>query len=258
MKFLKAFSSFHATLVGPGLGREDTFFGLYWRQFRTLRNKLFVFDADMLWHMLNHKEPDFSLINFLKEIEENENSIILTPNQIECARLLAHLSGPDAKPEPKKVKQMFKKISKKIQTKNLYENLQVSDCQEDNPELSKLLQFLSNFSNVHIVAKGEIDIILKNSEFLRCVTAVGGHKRCGGQGDILAGLTTLYGLYGRKVEQELGDSEGVLDGLTLACLMTRLLAKKAGGMFGYAVTANLMVKELPGLVHESFGHLLED
>jgi NAD(P)H-hydrate repair Nnr-like enzyme with NAD(P)H-hydrate dehydratase domain len=63
-------------------------------------------------------------------------------------------------------------------------------CQEEISEISSN-QSLKNFK---ILIKGEQDIIL-GSDRSFIVRTEGGKKRCGGMGDILAGVTAACGLW---------------------------------------------------------------
>ena len=83
-------------------------------------------------------------------------------------------------------------------SKNLVNELNFSqfDSTENPLSILKLLcQFLSDFKNISILLKGSVDIIidcnsLKKQKFF-VVGIEGSKKRCGGQGDILAGLLAV-------------------------------------------------------------------
>ena len=70
-------------------------------------------------------------------------------------------------------------------------------------------------------------------------------KRCGGQGDILAGLLIVYSYWAKTKEIEYCDeSEKILLGATLACLTLRKAAKKAFDKKFIGLTAPDIIDEI--------------
>lgn len=70
-------------------------------------------------------------------------------------------------------------------------------------------------------------------------------KRCGGQGDILAGMLIVYSYWAKMKEFELGNENGnLLLGGALACLTLRRAAKKAFQKKFIGLTAPDIINEI--------------
>ena len=94
------------------------------------------------------------------------------------------------------------------------------------------------------IKKGEIDIIT-NGKSVFVVTEPGCLKRCGGQGDILVGLLSVYSYWAKIKEIELCDeNERLLLGAILACLILRKAAKKAFDRKFIGLTAPDIIEEI--------------
>ena len=75
--------------------------------------------------------------------------------------------------------------------------------------------------------KGDIDIIT-NGKYAYAVFTEGCLKRCGGQGDILAGLLMVYSYWANEIViDNISDDEKLLLGGVLACVILRKAAKKS-------------------------------
>lgn len=149
-------SRLDALVIGPGLGRDKLL------QFRAkkliegakARSLPLILDADSL-----------ILINEDPSIVKDYSNVLLTPNRRELQRMLEAFYAP--------------------KTFNLRDM-----ADEDKEELVKLY---SRNLNVSILAKGPRDIICHPESFsLSTEPLSGSNRRCGGQGDILAGLAGVY------------------------------------------------------------------
>ena len=141
----------HALVIGPGLGRDKTILSNVEHLIGTLRKQdkpiPLVIDADGLY--LITEKPD---------LIHNYENCILTPNVAEFARLYEKVTG---------VK---------------------SEEQKQEKDKKQLAQKLADSLQVNILMKGQLDIISSpnNPEAVQCGID-GSPRRCGGQGDLLAG-----------------------------------------------------------------------
>lgn len=153
------FSRLHCLIIGPGLGRKTI--ALETAKFvikAAVEAQLaLVIDADGLYAL----NQDLSLIHGYKKC-------ILTPNVVEFDRL--------------------KQQAIRFKESNL--NL-MDDINPDDPDPYKQTQAISKMlGGVTIFRKGVVDII-SNGEIVFGVEEEGSMRRCGGQGDILAGSLGL-------------------------------------------------------------------
>lgn len=141
----------HALVIGPGLGRDKAILSNVEKLIGVLRKQEkpipIVVDADGL-HLITEK-PD--LIN-------NYENCILTPNSAEFERLYEKVIGVNAEEQKK---------------------------QKDKKQLA---QKLAEALRVNVFMKGHLDTIASptSSEPIQCGID-GSPRRCGGQGDLLAG-----------------------------------------------------------------------
>jgi len=66
-------------------------------------------------------------------------------------------------------------------------------------------------------------------------------KRCGGLGDILAGLTGLYGFWAHNSES-LNSEMRTMVGCMLSCIITRRASKDAFDKYKYSLTASDVIE----------------
>lgn len=244
-------------VIGPGLGRNGEFFEKYWKFLQNdVTEKILVFDADSLFYLTYFYNPEFNLLEFFKKLSQNKNQIILTPNQIEAARLLKKLEElngvKNSKIDPKFIGKIFNFSTQIFNTETSNNSIYLDKPLEkipdkiSNTKFSNFLNLLKSTPNLTILLKGRTDIILTQNK-IRLIGIKGNPKRCGGQGDILSGLAAVYA-HSSKVK-----GMGIIDGVSLASVVCRILGNKAFGNYGFAVTANLMVKDLVELATE-IGH----
>jgi ATP-dependent NAD(P)H-hydrate dehydratase len=147
----------HALVIGPGLGRDKTVLSNVEQLIGTLRKQEksipLVIDADGLY--LITEKPD--LIN-------SYENCILTPNVAEFERLYEKVTGVN------------------------------SEEQKQEKDKKQLAQKLAETLHVNILMKGHLDTIASpnNPDPIQCGID-GSPRRCGGQGDLLAGaLAAAY------------------------------------------------------------------
>lgn len=150
------FDRLHALVIGPGLGREKLLQDRAKKliEMAKLRKLPLVLDADSL-----------ILINENPNIIKSYSKALLTPNRVELQRLSNTLFAPQS-----------------FDLRNMSTN-----------DITDLVDRCSKVLDVSILAKGSIDIISQPCGFqLTTDESFGSNRRCGGQGDILAGLAGVY------------------------------------------------------------------
>lgn len=149
----------HALVVGPGLSRDKTVQSRAKQLIEEAKTRSMplVLDADSL--VLVNEDP--ALI-------KSYSKVLLTPNRVELQRMLDSLYAPrtfDLRKMP-------------------------------TSEIEKLVIQCSNDLNVSILAKGMVDIIFGSSsissKLMMTDERLGSNRRCGGQGDILSGLSAVF------------------------------------------------------------------
>lgn len=242
-------------MVGPGLGRAGEFFEKYSRFLaESVSNKVIVFDADSLYFLTYYTGDGYGLTDFLEKLDNNGNHVILTPNQIEAARLLAKLQcinddKQEMNVDPKFLGKVFNKATEIYNARDSKEDLFIDIKQEEIvslPEFERMALFTDltkKNKNLKILLKGRTDLILSDG-MIRLSGVKGSPKRCGGQGDILAGLISVYCYSSMRKEQD------VLSGVTLASILCRILGSKAFAKYGFGLSGDLMLGELVDLTRE--------
>jgi len=165
------------------------------------------------------------------EILRGGSKVILTPNKNEFSRLYQKVYG-----------------------KPLVET-------EGDPKA--VLQGLANsLFNVTIVKKGEFDLISNGKAVISCEVP-GGPRRCGGIGDVLAGVIGCFSVWGtRPPKEEDGKHPPKPDddicGLMLAgyagCTVTRAATRTAFMNYSRSVVANDLIQ----FIGPSFYQIFED
>jgi len=100
------------------------------------------------------------------------------------------------------------------------------DVSEDKNPTETIKELAKRLGNVTIVRKGETDIISDGTTVIEC-DVKGGLRRCGGQGDVLAGTIGAFSAWANKKDLTIKPLEGeqVIPNLMLAayggCALTR-------------------------------------
>lgn len=165
----------HVMLIGPGLGRDEKVFKIIVELISICREmkKPLIIDADGLF-----------LVCQKPEIIKDYPGLILTPNAMEFSRLIKAI------------------LDKSIPASSL---VKASDVKHVADALGK---------NVVIIHKGAKDVIVdgKGTETVSCGLA-GSGRRCGGQGDLLAGSLAVFWWWAISA----GASECTLSPPIIAC-----------------------------------------
>ena len=163
---------------------------------------------------------DADSIFFLKKYQDiihGYSKAILTPNKYEFCRLYYDLIGKD---------------------------LQISsDHKHAIQELCKKL------AGPTIIRKGEVDLICDTQKLITC-SEVGSYRRCGGQGDVLAGTLGTFAYWSKKAYQEQTDKFAknsigpALLAAFAACTFTRRCNKLTFEKLGRTATTSDMLRQI--------------
>lgn len=158
----------HALVIGPGLGRDQFLLNRAISLIHKAKERSMplIFDADSL-HLVN---DDPTII-------KSYPNAILTPNRVELQRLCQSLFG-----EKEKIQ---------FDLRNMIEQ-----------DIIELVKRCSLDLKVAILAKGTTDVICdRDGSILLTNPESGSNRRCGGQGDITAGLTAVYAHWIREANR---------------------------------------------------------
>lgn len=203
----------HTLVIGPGLGRE----GLLQSRAKILIEKAkanslhLILDADSL--LLVYEDP---------QIIKSYPNAVLTPNRIELQRLLNSLYAP-----------------KTFDLKTL-----------SDEEVEELVRQCSTDLDVTILAKGMVDITSNGRSGTVMLTdpSFGSNRRCGGQGDILAGLAGTYLHWIHQANAKMGsvkiEHPAVMAG-HLAAVTTRICNELAYKERRNGMLASDMIDKIP-------------
>ncbi|XP_063928054.1 ATP-dependent (S)-NAD(P)H-hydrate dehydratase-like isoform X3 [Zophobas morio] len=180
-------SKIHAIIVGPGLGRDPIILDYACRICKIARqNDVSIVVDADGCHLVTQK---YDLIRGYEKV-------VITPNVPEYSRLCKAILSEDA-----------------LDIGNL------EGLKEQMLRLSKKL------GHVNIVRKDRLDIITDGRSVLTC-DEEGSLRRCGGQGDILSGITAT--LFNWSVHASSTKKDGVkISTLYSACVLTRLTGRLA-------------------------------
>jgi len=189
-------------VVGPGLGRhENTMHSVAQVITQSLQyQKPLVIDGDGLWILSQLRYRDLFANN------KNQN-IVLTPNAMEFRRLwINHILKQDITATAQKTQNEY------LPPFDTVDLIQSNDEQKSNDELQAKLKYdailsvkefdkiqhikdtallATTMGGVTILRKGAVDIITNGDQFC-LISEPHSLRRCGGQGDILAGVIGLW------------------------------------------------------------------
>ncbi|KAF8581537.1 Ribokinase-like protein [Ramaria rubella] len=215
----------HVLVIGPGLGRED-----YMQNFARLALKLakeqdmyVVLDADALWMV----QKDLDVVR-------GYHKAILTPNVVEFKRLSDSVGVPPDSP-PSSLASI---ISRKLGGVTV---------------LQKGPKDIVSFSHSDDPSKKEGKTVEVDTQ--------GGLKRCGGQGDILSGVTGTMLAWGKNYEQGAFGSEGEIEipsrlipllAAVGGSMVTRTASRRSFERFGRALVTQDILSDVGGAFAEVF------
>ena len=95
-----------------------------------------------------------------------------------------------------------------------------------------------------IVQKGEVDLIACGSlPVLRC-SEQGSPRRCGGQGDVLAGLSSTFAAWAAAKARTGGEAADMQQAALAACLVTRRAARAAFALRKRSMVAGDLIEHI--------------
>ena len=173
-------------VVGPGLGRDFNP-ELFQVLIDTLKNQVIVGDADFFWMLTQYmnSHPGITFKEILDALTKNQNTLVLTPNHLELTRIFKYYLNQDLTLED--IDSIMNVLEKPDGLR--YTGYRIdSDIFLKSTKLSALYDQIRDNQNVIFYIKGRCDMIFNNQK-LTVVKGIGIPKRCGGQGDINAGLS---------------------------------------------------------------------
>ena len=140
--------------------------------------------------------------------------------------------------------------------KHLYNSVIGEELSADSDLVQSVERTANTLGNVTIFCKGPVDII-SNGKHTATVQTPGSVKRCGGQGDILAGVSGVFLSWYINREKTGHCEPGVapmMAGIG-GSLLTRMVAREAGREYGVSLTTTSMIGLLPRVVNSYFSLL---
>lgn len=162
------------------------------------------------------------MISLNPDIISGYKNCVLTPNPVEFSRL---------------VKAVFK-----------------SEDQISSDSKEMLNTLCKKMGNVTIIRKGEQDLISNGNDVVLSCNMEGSFRRCGGQGDVLAGVlgTFLHWSQWAKERNEKVDLDEILIACYAACMITRECNRTAFKEKFRGMTTPDMIAKLPQVFYDLF------
>lgn len=187
-----------------------------------------VADADFLRQMVKNFPNTQTRLKKFKHL-------ILTPHRMEFAQMYKSIMGQEI--EPSFIDGLIE--SSEIVKKK--EDIVSFDLFSLSPQLRQFYQKFE-FEQLYLVIKGKYDLVISNqSSFV--VKNPSSLKRCGGQGDILVGLTSLFGFWASEKHLPIDIS------LAWACQILRAGSLKAFQKHKLSVLAPQILEEVAEIIN---------
>jgi ATP-dependent NAD(P)H-hydrate dehydratase len=226
---------FHAVVLGPGLGRGATAKSIVQK---ILATKVDVSRPDVKWPLVLDADALYFLANdkdMLQNLRASGRAastppVYLTPNVVELTRLCDKAGVQDAA--------------------GLVDWLRPED---------------GSNSLVIVVAKGDADQIVRSVELVDigrgstvAVKTHGTKKRCGGQGDILAGLTAVYAAWAARfiAEHDIDGATFFSDIYMSACVASSSTTRRASALAFEALGRSMIASDMLGFVGRAFEEIV--
>ncbi|GBG30548.1 ATP-dependent S-NADPH-hydrate dehydratase [Hondaea fermentalgiana] len=230
----------HVLVIGPGLGRDETTLKLTTKLIREAMGKdvPLVLDGDALF--LLTQQPD---------LVKGYARALLTPNVVEFSRLeRALFEDAEDVPVPD-----LSKVAKSVDNE-FGAWMEINDADEASP-LRRAVRLARAMGNVTVMQKGEVDIITDGRR-AAVSTAQGSNRRCGGQGDVLAGSSGVFlhwALNGAGDGQaEAPGPEGTIPAAFAASVLTRTANRLAFQDHHRSTTTPDIIEHLGSAFHTLF------
>jgi len=210
----------HSVVLGPGLGRSEIVFTALGEVIREVRarNLPLVVDADGLFMLSEGSSLD---------LVRGYRNAILTPNRAEFDRLVTAAARL--------------KLGAEVNTDLLSDDVQI-----------RLRGLCRALDHVTVVLKGRYDLI-SNGEVTVRVEEQGSPRRCGGQGDVLAGTLGVAAHWANtRVDQlmEPSDLPPPVLASVLAATVTKRAAQRAFALKRRATTTPDIIEKIGSAFEE--------
>ena len=207
-----------------------------------MKKKQIVVDADILYLLsivpTKNKEEQLRLWDILGEVDNN-NVLILTPNEIEVTRLIQKYVDHSITPAH------INSITLDIDSQ-LTEPFTILTKEEALGKFKSLkiyYDLIEGMTNTNLLLKGLLDIVI-SGDHVGFVKTQSSKKRCGGQGDILAGFTSLYADWSIKAHKS------PFKGILMASILTRECSRIAFNKYGMSLTTTKIISIMPEVLRE--------
>lgn len=201
----------HSAVIGPGLGQDEKTF----TKINTLIQTLKTLSVPLV--------IDADGIVFLAKnsgiLKDYPKDVYLTPNVHEF-RVLCEAIFP-------------------------CEEIDVTDYKIIGPRLCNVIG-----DKITILIKSDCDVVVRGDAVLKYEATKGSPRRCGGQGDILAGCLGIFAFWATKVPQRVGEAAPQLYAASAASTIVRLCNRYSFENKGRGMTTTDMIEKLP-LVFDS-------
>lgn len=207
------FPRLHALVIGPGLGRDPGILACV--------KKIVMVAKEMQKNIVIDADGVFLLTNE-PEVILGYRKAILTPNGGEFPRLYKRMLGREV------------------------QNGSIEDSEEETKTLA------AKMGGVTILRKGSVDIISNGVTVVRC-EEIGCMRRCGGQGDVLAGMAGLFSFWASEKEERLNSEFGLPATIVAAygaCFLTKKCAEAAFAKCRRSMVAGDLVDAIASAFYE--------
>eukprot|EP00510_Aplanochytrium_minuta_P001752 CAMPEP_0184007966 /NCGR_PEP_ID=MMETSP0954-20121128/1667_1 /TAXON_ID=627963 /ORGANISM="Aplanochytrium sp, Strain PBS07" /LENGTH=353 /DNA_ID=CAMNT_0026286935 /DNA_START=220 /DNA_END=1281 /DNA_ORIENTATION=- len=235
----------HALVLGPGLGRDPQVFEAATKLIEhSIEMKIpLVLDGDLLFLLSTSKS--------LRETITGYEAMILTPNAMEFERIYASVF-PNSSESGKSIRFSGDDLLKhpELQSaKNSDSGLLLTTAEVDaitnhsDHPMHRLVQLARKLGGPTILQKGAIDMI-SDGKYVAANGASGSPRRCGGQGDILAGTSGVFLNWAMSRDMGKGDQ---VSSQVVAAFAASFLVRKANEI-GFSKLKRSMVT--PDMIEE--------
>lgn len=184
----------HSLVVGPGLGRNSKVFVIVQSiiESAVAAGVPLVIDADGLYMLETFPE-------LWQTVLRHSEKVTITPNKAEFERLC------------KRAETMSPPLA--------------NDLASEHVE-TQILALSQSLAGATVLLKGRDDLISNGADVWR-VVELGSPRRCGGQGDLLAGSLGVAAFWAASMPADPSPAEDVIPPNVLACVLASIVVKRA-------------------------------
>ena len=220
----------HSLVIGPGLGRDESVEAMIVKLIPRVRERNIpvVIDADALNIVINHPT-----------IVQGVKKMVLTPNKAEFARLLKAM-GTDpvhSKEDP-------------VHSKEDPVQSERDPVQLEDGDLQDVRNCAKSLDGPALFVKGRRDVITDGNVIV-CCEEENSARRCGGQGDILAGSIASFSCW----TNESANLNQTVPSNILACFAASMLTRRCNKLAFTTLGRSMMASDMIKLISTSFRQL---